>query len=346
MHPKELGTRTTHSKSGPKDNMKKAILLLLLLQVFCAAGFSQNLRFTEPFEIHIPARADLEVRWNAPTNKLPPSIWVYHLLPRKLSPEILSNLMVACSFTFKDGTRNGDLLIFKSSDGSRDLRVSWPSGTIDYNTTETFSPTNLVKDVPSNKQTIKLAEKFLPKLGINLADIEKKENSSEPEFHPFQWGGTYFVDHKPIHEIRVCEIHFKRAVDGIPFLGYCTGGSGEIKFGERGRIVRILITWRNMQRDKLYPASTPEMMVKSIREGKAIQEPAPDNSGGIDWRTVKSVTVKKAEPCYYAGGDHPSDWLEPYAALWATVDTGHGNIDVEIDCPIIDPPKRPKGDNP
>jgi hypothetical protein len=29
----------------------------------------------------------------------------------------------------------------------------------------------------------------------------------------------------------------------------------------------------------------------------------------------------------------------PLVALWTTVDTGHGNIDVEIDCPIIDETK-------
>ena len=82
-------------------------------------------------------------------------------------------------------------------------------------------------------------------------------------------------------------------------------------------------------------------MVKSIREGKAIQGMIPDNVGGIDWGTVKSVTIKEAKPLYYAGEDRfsPSDWLRPYAALWTTVDTGHGNIDVEIDCPIIDETK-------
>jgi hypothetical protein len=41
------------------------------------------------------------------------------------------------------------------------------------------------------------------------------------------------------------------------------------------------------------------------------------------------------------GGDRfaPSDWLYPFAALETTVDTGRGNVDVEIDCPIIDETK-------
>jgi hypothetical protein len=47
--------------------------------------------------------------------------------------------------------------------------------------------------------------------------------------------------------------------------------------------------------------------------------------------------VKKIWPSYYAGErTSPSEWLMPYLALWTTVDTGNGNVDVEIDCPIID----------
>ena len=151
-------------------------------------------------------------------------------------------------------------------------------------------------------------------------------------------GVTYFVNSKAIHNTEAREMRFRRAVDGISFTSVSTGGDGEIDFGEHGKITKIQIAWRNMERDKSYPTISSEIMVKSIRDGKAIQGLIPDNLGGIDWPTVKSVNIKKAEACYYAGGDPfaPSDWLQPYAALWTTVDTGHGNIDVEIDCPIVD----------
>ena len=78
-----------------------------------------------------------------------------------------------------------------------------------------------------------------------------------------------------------------------------------------------------------------------MRKGKAIQGLIPDSVDAIDWKTVENVTIKKAKPCYYAGGDRfsPSDWLQPYAALWTTVDTGHGNVNLEIDCPVIDETK-------
>jgi hypothetical protein len=321
--------------------LKKAILLIVF-QAWWAAGFSQNLRFTEPFATHIPARADLDVRWIAPTNKIPPSVWVYHLLPRPLSPQSLSNLMAACSFTDKDGTWHGDELIFKSSDGFRMLRVYPPWGVIEYRTTFPRSWTNLIKDVPSTSKALKLTKQFLLEVGIDLADIDRQANGKQPNFYVYDMGVTYFVNGKQIHNTEAREVRFRRMVDGISFTSVNTGGDAEIDFGGSGRISKISISWRNMRRDKSYPTTTPDMMVKSLREGRAIQGEIPDNMGGIDWPTVKSVTIKKAEPCYYAGGDPfaPSDSLQPYMALWTTVDTGHGIIDVEIDCPLIEPAKR------
>ena len=315
--------------------MKRAIVLLLV-NSFCVTLFAGNVRFTEQFATHIPAQADLDIRWIAPTSGLPASIWVYHLSPRKLSPEIISNLMVACSFTAKDGTTNGDLVIFKS--GDRELRLSWPWGIIDYNSLQNYSITNIVKNVPSTNEVVKLVKQFLPKLGIPIADIAKAENSSQPEFYPAEMGGTDFIGTNAIHKIDSCEVHFSRVVDGIEFVSIGTGGEGEIKFGGGGKVVRILITWRNMEREKQYATFTPETMIKLIRGGKAIQGGVSERFGEIDWRKVKRVTIKEITPLYYAGGDRyaPTDWLKPYARLWTTVETDHGSVDVELDCPIID----------
>ncbi len=319
----------------------KKLILILLFQIICETGFSENPRWKE-FGFPIPAHADLDVRWNAPTNKIPAVVWVYHLLPRKLSPQIISNLMTACSFTEKDKTENGDLLIFNSTDGSRQLRVSWPWGIIDYQTKHQVSPTNLIEGVPSKKRAIKLTKAILPKLGIELSDIEKGENNSRPQFNIGFSEITFFINQKTIKNIESRNVGFRRAVDGMPFFGAGgTGGDGEIEYGDHGKISRILITWRNMERENSYPTASVEMMVKSIREGKAVQGYLPSNVGDIDWPRVKSITIKKVSPCYDVGGDRfaPSDWLYPFAALDTTVDTGRGMIDVEIDCPIIDEAK-------
>ena len=260
----------------------------------------------------------------------------------------MSKLMETCSLTDKDRANQGEEMLFKSPDGHRILQIIPAWGFIDYRTTMNHSWTNLVKDVPGERQARKLARKFMQELDINVADVEKRRDTSEPNFYVFERGLTYFVNRKAIYNVEGREVRFKRAVDGISLTGAGAGGDGEIEFGSHGEISEIHLSWRNIKRDKSYPTVTPEMMVKSLRDGNAIQGMVPDTVGSIDWTTVKSVTISKAEPCYYTGGDPfaPSDWLRPYAALWTTVDTGHGNVDVEIDCPIIDETKpRPPADD-
>jgi hypothetical protein len=315
----------------------KTVVLILFIQAFCVVGFCGNLMFTEPNTIHILADTNLDVRWNAETNTLPQKVWIYHLLPREMPEKGIKTLMDACSFTDADRTTNGNVLIFKSNDGNRQLRVFSQWGTIDYQALIQRSWANLVANVPSDEKTLKMTKELLPKLGIKLKDIQKKENSSEPDFQVFHNGVTYYVNHKPITNVESCGVRFKRSVDGISFLSINSGGDGEIQYGGDEKIIRILIAWRNMERKKSYPAFTPEMMMASIRHGRAIQQPLADNVPPIDWRMVKSVTIKKVVPRYYAGGDpfSPSDWLKPYAALLTTVETDNGTVDVEIDCPII-----------
>ena len=81
----------------------------------------------------------------------------------------------------------------------------------------------------------------------------------------------------------------------------------------------------------------PATLIKWIREGKAVHGMVRMDGEPINWKTAKSLTINQAELCYYAGDPFsPSDWLMPFAALWTSVDTGHGSVDVEIDCPVID----------
>jgi hypothetical protein len=318
----------------------KKLICFFLLQAICAVAFSENLRLKE-WGTPIPARVRLDVRWNAPTNALPPQMWVYHLLPNRFSPEVVSNLMILCSFTDKDRDYSDTNTIrFKNAENSRSLSISFSFGTIQYQTINHFNHTNLAQNVPEENQVLEMATNVLKKFGINTSDIEKEENSAKLKISFINPETMYFVNHTFITNVEFRGVLFQRSVDGASFLGTDTGGEGEIDFGEHGKISKISISWRKLERYKAYPTISPEAMMMQIRKGKAVHGGAPMNFGDFDWLTIKSVTIKKAKPCYYAGEpDTPSDWLWPFAALWATIDTGHGNVDVEIDCPIIDETK-------
>ena len=112
------------------------------------------------------------------------------------------------------------------------------------------------------------------------------------------------------------------------------------------KVSKISLSWRNLERHKAYSTANPNMIIKWIREGRAVQGMIRMDAETINWKSVKSVTVIKAELSYYARDPFtPSDWLMPFAALWTTVDTGHGNMDLEIDCPIIGEAKQPATKN-
>jgi hypothetical protein len=312
----------------------KKIILLVLLQATWTTGFAQNLSFK--FGIAFK-RPDLDVRWNVPTNLLPSNVWVYHLLPRKFSPTVLSNLMALGPFTGKEVIRsNANEILFKKTDNLTTLWVSWRLGAIEYEPANPFGPTNLARDVPEEAQVPQLTTNFLKEIGIDVSEIEKKADGA-PDFHVWSPLTMYPVNRVVITNIGFRAVNFRRSVDGATFVGNGAGGNCEIQFGEHGKPSKIRLSWRNLERQNAFPVAKPATLIKWIREGKAVQGMVRMDGEPINCKTAKSLTINQAELCYYAGDPFsPSDWLMPFAALWTSVDTGHGSVDVEIDCPVID----------
>src|ERR1700722_3013774 len=171
---------TIGSKSILNCDMQKSILLVFATMI-CGAVFAENVRFNQ-FGTHIPARPDLEVRWNPPTDSLPSQIWVYHLLPRKPSAEMISYLKSLCSFTEDDridSSANG--MMFRTPDNSRHLWIS-SAGDVYYESLIHYGLTNLIEAVPDEGQALKRVKQILPKFGISLSDIDRKDDSNEPWF--------------------------------------------------------------------------------------------------------------------------------------------------------------------
>jgi hypothetical protein len=312
--------------------MKKLIFILVVQSFWWTTGFSENPRW-KVFGTPITTRTDLDVRWDAPTRKFPRTVWVYRLLPNHFSPGIISNLMDLCSFTEKDKTEqstNG--VTFQSADGSRKLSVAFGSGRIDYQRSgDDDLPAGVIEGVPSETEALTMAERLLPKCGIRLSDLAKTIGASTPNLSVCAAEITFFPNQETIIKWR--QVGFRRAVNGMLVSG---GDGGSIDFREHGNICRISISWRDLERIKSCPTFTRKSVMRSIREGKAFQGLIRADFGDIHWPSVKSVTIKEARPCYCSGN---SDLLYPFLFLSATVDTSHGKVDVEIDCPIIDETK-------
>ncbi len=318
--------------------MARAIRLVLLLQMAWATGFSQSLslsRLGDAFQ-----RTNLDVRWEAHTNALPRTVWIYRLLPKTFPPAAISNLAMECGFTEKDKKKStADQAIYKDADKFPSKQLNVSRGSIFYNAVSHYGPKNLATNVPEMSQMPLLTTNFLSRFGVDLSDIEKNADGA-PNFHYWEPFKEYFMPDGIVTNIEFRAVSFSRAVDGATIIGAGTAGDGEIYFGPNGKPAHVDLSWRDLQRVKSCPTVTPETIIQRIRYGRAVQGGIPMNLPSIDWATVKSLTVKKADLCYYAGDRlAPSPWLMPLLSLWTTVDTGNGNVDVEIDCPIIDETK-------
>jgi len=206
----------------------------------------------------------------------------------------------------------------------------FPSGRIDYKTVNSAeSPTNMVKDVPSELEALGLTKRLLPRIGIGLSDVTKPA-SSEPDLHVSADEVTYFSNQTAVTIIKWRSVGFRRVVDNMVISG---GNGGYLHFGEGGKLCEIGISWHILQRIKSFRTYSVERTIRLFHEGKAFQGLVPGDFGRIDWRTVKSVTVTKAVPCYCAG---KSDVLYPFLALSAVVEADRGKVEIEIDCPMID----------
>lgn len=304
------------------------------------SGFSDNPRW-KVFGTPIPAHADLDVRWeapnkfvgsNVPTNKWPSKMWVYSIEPRRFSSKVISNLMAMCSFTEKDKVQqDSNGITFRS--GARILSISYPSGSIQYQTPEpNYGPTKLAQGVPSMSEMPKLTKKFLRVVGLKLSEIERNTNGA-PNFDFWQPLSVYYLKSGSITNIAFRAVVFRRAVDGAEVIG--DAGYCQLHFGEHGRISQIDFSWPDLKRYKSAETLKPETVIQLIRNGKAHQGLLPMGFDPIEWQAVKSVTVKQAWPCYFGGDSR----LYPFLDLWTTVEAPQGYVDIEIDCPIIDETK-------
>ncbi len=310
--------------------MKTTILFIIIQTFFLATGFTQNPPWKED-GTPIPARAVLDVRWED-SARFPRKVWIYELLPNDFSSEIISNVMVLCSFTEKDkAEQNTNGITFQSPDGSRKLSISFPSGDIHYETPEPhYSLTNLAVGVPQMSQLPELTKDVLRKLHIRSSDITGWIGRNKIEFTDGE-GRMYFTGKTVITNTMSRRVYFRRTVDGMPVAPNFYG----FNVGEHGKIRGISITWPNLKRIKSYPTLSRKAVINLLRKGNAIRGPAPDNAPYIDWPSIKSVTITKAVPSYLTDNTR----LYPFLRLDATIDTGNGDARVAIDCPIIDETK-------
>lgn len=222
---------------------------------------------------------------------------------------------------------------FVSADKSRSLRIDPAAGKMEYADTSVvhsgFSDRSV--DVPREDELFGLTTNLLPKLGLSLSEIKRKENSTEPEFNFYEPQLTMFHTNSVlVTNIPQRSVFFRRRLDGGAVLGNDEGGNCWIFFGSHHAISKVGLQWPALEKYRTSPTADFNTITRWIHEGKARHGLISSDVGEIDWSKIKTLTVNKAEICYVTKGKY----IHPLASLWATVESGAGKFEVEIDCPI------------
>lgn len=308
----------------------RKITTLVFFIASVAAGLSQSLPLNElgkPF-----SSPTVPVQWHVQTNVFPPRLSIYHIIPTKFSQAIISNLLSISGLAENDRVKGDN---FASTDGTRTLHIVSATGTIEYSNTAVVHSglTTASVGVPKEAELFGLTTNLLPKLGLSLSEIKRKENSTEREFNFYEPQLTMFRTNSMfVTNIPERSVFFRRALDNGAVLGNDEGGNCWIFFGSHYAISKIDLKWPAIEVYKSFPSADFKKIAEWIHQGKARHGLISSDVGEFDWSKLKSITVTKAEICYVTNGKY----VYPLASLWTSLDTGYGNVDVEIDCPIID----------
>ncbi len=286
---------------------------------------------------------ELAVIWAAPSNHWPATVWTYKVVPQEFAPEAISNLMALGVFTMADRTntagqtpfRDERILYFRNPTGTKYLGIFGSLGWIEYKDSEAVASMDdrSPATVPTEDACYQLALDWLPKLGIDRTQLATAGNSEAfRNYKTVDRRGWFDKDRGTnMQEVILRGVSFIRRVDGIDFDGIGLQGGVSFKFGNDGRISKITLVWRNMERFREFSTLTADEMTAAIRSGKTKwQMPRPKPNG------IKKITITGVMPlCRGKNGDEEQDVVEPYARIATLVDYGHTNVIANLECPIL-----------
>lgn len=297
------------------------------------------------FEVNNP-----QIIWAAPTNQSRAALSIYKTVPQIFSGTVVSNLMVLGSFTTKDAQKwkgevlpiNTEPLMFVNKSNTCNLLIVPSEGRVEF--FDNFAAANhwdkakhlheAVQGLPDLPNVEKLGLEFLEQFGIRRTDLAQKADGhlvtfgTEEKRSYFDRGQNKYIE----GEVITRGIYFNRQLDGISFAGIGIGGGCEIVYGNRSKVSRIRLVWRNLQPQEQRKIASPDEIMQRIRDGQAVMT----HKNLVNPAEVKKITITEMSLLYMgAAGDKPQDLVYPFAKLEAVVDLGNTNENVQLYCPIL-----------
>ena len=339
--------RTFRQRSQSEDKtvltMKAFVSFLAVLAAACSA-FAGPTNYLERFSPDFSANT--AIIWQAQTNQLPKSLWIYKRLPpQPFLASVISNAVVLAGVQdrgFPIPSTNA-FFIWSAFDpcgiAFSIFSIQPASTAISFTSTNQDSSAENVPDDETIKQR---AYECAARFGLDAAHLVA--NDVYTRSPAVGCNGTQ------TNGICARGIHLTRKLDGVSFftLGKDTDDREgfSLELGSRGQIRSFSLVWPNLQRDRADSIASPLEIVRCIRGHRVLvlpDEDKPDLFGRIKTLAgAKTFTVTKITPFYSEGvfGDLPTNeeppkTIDPFAELEAVADFGNSNMPVRLLSPIL-----------
>jgi len=312
----------------------------ILLQVFSVAFSAAGLSLEDWGTLFKPNTA-CEVRWEASTNQLPKTVWVYKIVPSQFPPAVISNVMALGGYSLSNRTNiegrpfSKDIFHFRSPDGVGYLTYAPKYGVIDYlDDTARAKMMEYAESVPGDSEATRLALNWVEKLGLNRSQLSTQPGSSELRTYKGIRERGRAGKKEPISR----DVYFIRQVDGIDLAGIGNYGGVHIAFGDRGKVAELQLLWPNLERHKEHLVASASRVGEWIKQGRAVITGPNTATVLASAPQLKSLTVKKITPLYLGTSimDEPKEFVHPFAELEVIANLGHTNLPVILNCPVAD----------
>lgn len=296
----------------------------MFLAALLAAVFSSFADYTlEDLSPHFAT--NMPIVWQAPTNQLPKSLWIYKKLPRVFSAATISNAIILASFQdkgFPPPSTNETFLRADRTYGEPrppyfEIRPEW--GEISYSLGDR-APDSAEK-IANDEAAVQRAWDCLRQLGIDRSEFIKTNAAGSGT-----WG-----------------VFLPRQIDGIQIYDESEGFSFQ-QFGGHGKIRSLWLALPNLERQENSPTASPQQIIACIR---AFQTPLipggkPDYFARVEILTkTEKFIITEVTPFYGEGiygepptNDEPPKTVTPIAELEAIADFGNSNMPIRLFSPI------------
>jgi hypothetical protein len=323
-----------------------AILAGILGAVLSASAESRAL---EEISSHMFTNA--AIVWQAPTNQLPKSIWVYRrILPRVFPEAIVSNAIVLGSLQSKGfpkpstnyfGIREDKGPHYDPWAAHHDIFGIYPDIAYLFYSVPDYNADS-GKDIPTDETIARQAWKCAAQLGLDPAMLV------QGDFF------THFCDTEQNGEVvhHVCGrgVFLSRQLHGVAFLpGRDEGDAVEgfaIQFGSHGQLRGFSLCWPTLERHELQAIIGPQEIIRCVKEHKISVLPIAEEKDFFgrlqELGKAKKLIINKITP-YYADfvfrdvstNNASSQFATPLAELEAVADFGNTNASIRLLAPII-----------